>query len=77
MSTSNKCILMHNTDNRSFRRVKDTGDGTDFDVGHLVVVDTLDVNGTVARCNDLDVLSSYSTVGSPVHEGSLGVNLGS
>ena len=77
MSASNKCILMHNTNNGSFRRVKNAGDSTNLDVGHLVVVNTLDVNGTITRCDDLDILSSYSTIGSPVHERVLGVDLGS
>ena len=77
MSASNKCILMHDANNGSFGRVKNSGDSTNLDVDHLMVVDTLDVDGTITRFDDLDVLSSNSTVSSPVHERVLGMDFGS
>ena len=62
MSTSDKCILMHDTNNRSFGRSIDSGNGTDLDISHLMIIDALDINGTITGSNDLDIITSGTCV---------------
>ena len=65
MSTSNECILMHDTNNGSFGGSNDSGDSTDCDISHLMVIDTLDVNGTVTGSDDFDIITGNTTISSP------------
>jgi len=77
MSMSDECILMHDTNNGSFGRSNDSGDGTNLDISHLMVVDALDVNGTITGSNDLDIITGHTTISSPIHKRMVQMNLGS
>ena len=77
MSTSDKCILMHDSNNRSLGGSNDSGNSTDLDIGNLMIIDTLDVNGTITGSDDFDVVAGDTTISSPIHKRMFGMNLGS
>ena len=61
-------VMMENSNDRSVLRTNHTTDSTKFKIGHLVIVDTLDVNTAVRKIfrNDPDVTSSDTTISTTI-----------
>ena len=68
LSLPNISILMEDRNDRTMLGVNDSTSHHDFQIGDLMILDALNVDGSVSRQDDMDIVSSDTTIRTTVDE---------